>query len=134
MEFRLNPSKAKWSLALYLLLGLAAEVGTENVILTAYYPAPSGIYTQLITTQKANLARDGGMAIAGADPGLVAGVKMYVSGGDVVVANPSTIQIRDSVGTTQPVFRCTGATRKGLLTTDIAICASLASATGFGIQ
>ncbi len=36
------------------------ELGSENVTLTTYYPAPSGVYTQIIATQNAYLARDGG--------------------------------------------------------------------------
>lgn len=47
-------------LALGLLLVSAADLGSENVTLTTYYPAPSGIYTQIIATGQTLLARDGG--------------------------------------------------------------------------
>ena len=42
-----------------VLLMTAAELGSESVTLTTYYPAPSGVYTQMITTGKTLLARDG---------------------------------------------------------------------------
>ena len=47
-------------LVLCLLLLSAGELGSENVTLTTYYPAPSGAYTRMITTGETLLARDGG--------------------------------------------------------------------------
>lgn len=41
-----------------MLLLAAGDLGSENVTLTTYYPAPSGVYTQMITTGKTILARD----------------------------------------------------------------------------
>ena len=42
-----------------LLLGApAGELSSESVTLTTYYPAPSGVYQQLITTQNVIFARD----------------------------------------------------------------------------
>lgn len=56
-------------LALGVLLLAAADLGSENVTLTTYYPAPSGIYTRMITTGNAYLARDTGrVGIGTADP------------------------------------------------------------------
>lgn len=137
-ETRLNPRQLKWGLLAFSILALASEVGTENVILTTYYPAPSGVYTQLISTQKTIMARDGGMLIAGPDPGVVAGVKMYVSGGNFVVANPSSLRILDGAGTTQPVYRCLAGTAVGALTTDgsaAGICGGGGSTlTRFGVR
>lgn len=43
-----------------LLLCVAPELGSESVTLSTYYPAPSGVYTQMITTNNTFLARDGG--------------------------------------------------------------------------
>ena len=43
-----------------LIAALAPELASENVTLTTYYPAPSGVYTQMITTSNSYLARDGG--------------------------------------------------------------------------
>ncbi len=37
-----------------------AELESESVTLSTYYPAPSGVYTQMITTGNTWLARDGG--------------------------------------------------------------------------
>ena len=47
-------------LVLCLLVLSAGELGSESVTLTTYYPAPSGVYTQMITTGQTLLARDGG--------------------------------------------------------------------------
>ncbi|OGR85154.1 MAG: hypothetical protein A3J74_01745 [Elusimicrobia bacterium RIFCSPHIGHO2_02_FULL_57_9] len=43
-----------------LLSVFTTELGTENVNLTTYYPAPSGVYTRMITTGQTVLARDAG--------------------------------------------------------------------------
>ncbi len=43
-----------------LILVCPIELGSENVTLTTYYPAPSGVYTRMITTSATFLARDGG--------------------------------------------------------------------------
>lgn len=48
------------TLAAALLLTAASELGSENVTMSTYYPAPSGVYTQMLTTQNTFLARDGG--------------------------------------------------------------------------
>ncbi|MBI5630736.1 MAG: hypothetical protein HY921_07625 [Elusimicrobia bacterium] len=50
----------KWGLAGLLGLLGASELGSESVTLTTYYPAPSGVYAQMITTNNTFLARDGG--------------------------------------------------------------------------
>jgi hypothetical protein len=43
-----------------MLLSAASELSSENVTLTTYYPAPSGVYTQMITTGETYLSRDAG--------------------------------------------------------------------------
>src|SRR5262249_40585990 len=40
--------------------GVCNELSSESVTLTTYYPAPSGVYSQMITTTNTFLARDGG--------------------------------------------------------------------------
>lgn len=47
-------------LALAAVLLCAGELASENVTLTTYYPAPSGMYTQMIVTGNTWLARNGG--------------------------------------------------------------------------
>ncbi len=47
-------------LALLMLALCGSELSSENVTLTTYYPAPSGVYTEMITTRNTYLARDGG--------------------------------------------------------------------------
>lgn len=60
VELRVGPFSARAGLVGLLLLACAGELGSESVSLTTYYPAPSGVYTQMITTQNTYLARDGG--------------------------------------------------------------------------
>ncbi len=55
-----------------LLLLLARELASENVQLTTYYPAPSGVYTQMVTTANTYLARD--TAVAGSSLGSAVGI------------------------------------------------------------
>jgi hypothetical protein len=43
-----------------LMLAGVPELGSESVTLSTYYPAPSGVYTNMITTSNTYLARDGG--------------------------------------------------------------------------
>jgi hypothetical protein len=45
-------------MALAMMLSAVGELASENMTLTTYYPAPSGVYAQLITTGNTYLARD----------------------------------------------------------------------------
>ena len=45
-------------MAAAMLFSVASEVASESVTLTTYYPAPSGVYTQMIVTGNTYLARD----------------------------------------------------------------------------
>lgn len=60
LEVRLSPVLARWGLVAAILACPVAELGSETVTLTTYYPAPSGVYTRMITTNDTFLARDGG--------------------------------------------------------------------------
>ena len=55
-----DPRVGRGLLVIAMLLATAGDLASENVTLTTYYPAPSGVYTQMITTQNTYLARDGG--------------------------------------------------------------------------
>lgn len=48
----------RWLLTAALMLVCAGDTVSESVSLTTYYPAPSGIYTQMIATGNSWLARD----------------------------------------------------------------------------
>lgn len=43
-----------------MMLCAVPELDSESVTLSTYYPAPSGVYTNMITTGNTYLARDGG--------------------------------------------------------------------------
>lgn len=45
-------------MAAAMILSAVTEVASESVTLTTYYPAPSGVYSQMITTGNTYLARD----------------------------------------------------------------------------
>lgn len=49
-----------WSGAAAMMLLAVPELESESVTLSTYYPAPSGVYTQMITTGNTYLSRDGG--------------------------------------------------------------------------
>jgi hypothetical protein len=55
-----DPRVGRGLLVLAMLLATAGDLASENVTLTTYYPAPSGVYSQMITTGNTYLARDGG--------------------------------------------------------------------------
>ncbi len=59
------PTRA-WILAVTVTIVIisATELGSENVNLTTYYPAPSGVYTQMITTGKTYLATHPGGGVS----------------------------------------------------------------------
>ncbi|MBI4371172.1 MAG: hypothetical protein HY552_02625 [Elusimicrobia bacterium] len=83
-DLRFGARLLSGGLAAAMLLAGAAELGSEKVTLTTYYPAPSGIYTKMITTGDAFLARDGGrVGIGTSSP--AAGYKLDVRGGAVNV-------------------------------------------------
>lgn len=69
LHFRVSyePRALRPWLAAALLLLSAGELGSENVTLTTYYPAPSGMYTQMVVTGKTILARDGNRVGIGTD-------------------------------------------------------------------
>jgi len=48
--------------AAVFMLCAVPELDSESVTLSTYYPAPSGVYTNMITTGNTYLARDGGAA------------------------------------------------------------------------
>lgn len=73
LNIRLNlavtPDLFRWGLAVLSVTAFATDLSSESVVLSTYYPAPTGIYTQMITTGNTFLARDGGnvgVALAGA--------------------------------------------------------------------
>lgn len=82
------PGGLRWLAAGALLLVSAAELGSETVTLTTYYPAPSGVYTRMITTANTFLARDGGVLGVGTT-GAVA--KLGVNGGAAIGAAYATV-------------------------------------------
>lgn len=85
-------------LAAVLVLSLADELGSENVQLTTYYPAPSGIYTQMITTGKTLLAQNAGSVGIGV---AVPAHKLDIAGGGgntVDLAVTGQIQTGDATG------------------------------------
>jgi len=69
---RLNPTPAAlrtWLTGI-LLVFCAAELDSESLTLTTYYPAPSGVYARMITTDSTFLARNGGnVGIGTTNPG-----------------------------------------------------------------
>ena len=76
-----------------MIFSAVTDVASESVTLTTYYPAPSGVYTQMITTGNTYLARDA--AAAGGTSAVGIGVASFVNTSDsleihATVANAST--------------------------------------------
>ena len=92
LEVRLTRNTARWGMVAFLMAFFAPELGSENVVLTTYYPAPSGIYTKLITTENTHLARNGSTSV--------------IIGADTTAANGSTRLVvmngRVGIGTNDP--------------------------------
>ena len=53
------------SAAAAMMLCAVPELDSESVTLSTYYPAPSGVYTNMITTGQTTLARDGSSVTVG---------------------------------------------------------------------
>lgn len=68
--------------AFVIMLCAVPELDSESVTLSTYYPAPSGVYTNMITTNNTFLARDGG-ALAVGTVSVVGGSKLTVAGGSI---------------------------------------------------
>jgi hypothetical protein len=63
-----------------MMLCAVPELDSESVTLSTYYPAPSGVYTNMITTGNTYLARDGGAGTRLGVGTTVPGAKLDVSG------------------------------------------------------
>ncbi len=88
IHVRLSRRTCLGVLTLGLLAWAAAELGSENVTLTTQYPAPSGVYTQMITTGKTLLSRDGSYVSVGTPNAPGNGAKMEVNG-NINLGGPS---------------------------------------------
>lgn len=60
LSFVYGPRTWRAPLVAVMLLAAVGDLNSESVTLSTYYPAPSGVYTQMITTGNTWLARDGG--------------------------------------------------------------------------
>lgn len=65
LELSFSRTMARNGLAAFFLLAGVPELGSESVTLSTYYPAPSGVYTQMITTNNTWLSRNGGSTVVG---------------------------------------------------------------------
>lgn len=72
-----------WTGAAAIMLCAVPELDSESVTLSTYYPAPSGVYTNMITTGNTFLARDGGAVQLG---GSTVNEKLAVTGNAAVSA------------------------------------------------
>lgn len=78
-----------------VVLCAVPELESESLTLTTYYPAPSGVYTKMITTADTYLARDGGGLSVGTASPAAPLAKMVVMGGNVGIGtlNPGTAKL-----------------------------------------
>jgi len=62
LSFVYGPRTWRLPMVAAMLLCAVGDLNSESVTLSTYYPAPSGVYTNMITTGNTFLARDGGAA------------------------------------------------------------------------
>lgn len=60
IDVRITPGLLRWLVLGFLLCGWAAELSTESFTMSTTYPAPTAVYTRIITTGDTYLARDPG--------------------------------------------------------------------------
>jgi hypothetical protein len=90
-DVRMNQRTARWALAALLVLAAAPQLASEDITLSTYYPAPSGVYSQMVTTGKTYLARDGnfvGIRMGTTDPTYPLQVGGTGSGANIYGATP----------------------------------------------
>jgi hypothetical protein len=69
LELSFGARSMRALMAAAMIFSAVSEVASESVTLTTYYPAPSGVYTQMIVTGNTYLARDSGdVGIGTANP------------------------------------------------------------------
>jgi hypothetical protein len=84
LDLNFSSRAVRWGMVGAMLLVAAPELASESVTLTTYYPAPSGVYTQLISTTKTWLARDGGWVDIGTSGAPSGGTVLSVAGPTVM--------------------------------------------------
>lgn len=117
-DFTLSPTLTRCGLAGLMMLASAPELSSESVTLSTYYPAPSGVYTQMITTGNTFLARDAGNRVSiGTTAAPPAGVVLDINGNmQLSGALPQTLSYGAGASVSAPaantlVFNTAGAER-----------------------
>jgi len=92
-DLKFSPRAVRLGMAGAMLLAAAPELSSESVTLTTYYPAPSGVYTQMIATGNTYLARDAGAVGVGTPtPDALAGSKFTIDTSAGGYATAFTVQ------------------------------------------
>lgn len=94
MEKYLKTVLIDFFLSSFFLLGLSSPIATESVTLSTYYPAPAGVYNNMLTIGNTWLARDpsaGGTSYVemGSNAPVLNGTKLAVLGGNVGIGSLS---------------------------------------------
>ncbi|MEK7232741.1 MAG: hypothetical protein AAB268_02915 [Elusimicrobiota bacterium] len=87
LSFVYGPRTWRLPIMAAMLLASVGELNSESVVLTTYYPAPSGVYTSMITTGSTILARNSNSVVInslGTAPVSNANLKLGVNGGVAV--------------------------------------------------
>lgn len=121
-------------MAVALVFAVAGDLASESVTLTTFYPAPSGVYSQLVTAQMAYAARDSGYVEMGTYQAAPTAT-LTVNGGYVGIGtvDPSAtpgcplgtcpaLQVYDSVGGAVIDVKVTGRIQTGDLTNPGGVC------------
>ena len=82
-----GPRSRRGLLAAGMLFSIATEVASESVRLNTYYPSPSGVYAQMITTANTWVDRDSGTVSIGQNAAV--GTRLSVMNGNVGIGTAS---------------------------------------------
>ncbi len=120
-DLRLSQRIQRLGILAFILTGISGDLASENVSLTTYYPAPSGVYTQMITTQNTFLARDGGGVMIGSSALPTAKLEVRgqikITGGGPAAGRVLTTLDASGLATWQPsptAPRCTWVGERGV--------------------
>jgi len=105
IHIRITPRVARWGMAAACLCLMVMVVSPEDITLDTYYPAPTGVYTNMITTGNTTLARDNssevflGTSGVKTNPSNSPKMQIYGDGGSTVdLAVNGQIQTGDGAG------------------------------------
>lgn len=98
LEIHVPPSALRAALTAFFVAVPSMDLSSESVTLMTYYPAPSGVYSRIITTGDTQLSRDTGSVAIGSNVSPGTGTRLSVMNGRVGIGTASPSATLDVVG------------------------------------